>query len=92
MPDQINDETKPSSKKVQDFHTNSDADGSRNSFHHTLGVGRGQASPGDHLHDGGSSKLLMEGDVLTGAKGGNVALANLISLLSTRFGFTDNTT
>ena len=92
MPDHMDDETKPSSKKVQDFHTNSDADGSRNSFHHTLGVGRGQASPGDHLHDGGSSKLLMEGITVTGAKGGNAALANLISNLAAVLGFTDGTT
>ena len=86
------DREKPSTQQVSDFHANADTDGTRNSLHHTLGVGRGQASPGDHTHEGGSSKLLLEGDTLTGAKGGNVALANLISLLAARFGFTDNTT
>ena len=46
----------PSSKEVELFHTNSDKDGSPTSIHHTLGNGPNQASPGDHVHDGGTSK------------------------------------
>jgi len=87
----MTDKQKPSSQAVEEFHRNADTDGTRNSLHHTLGSGRGQASPGDHLHDGGSSKQLMEGISITGAKGGNVALANLISQLAAVLGFTDNT-
>jgi hypothetical protein len=83
---------RPSTEEVEKFHTNDDTDGSNTAHHHTLGSKRAQASPGDHTHDGGTSKQLLDGDTLTGAKGGNVALANLISLLATRFGFTDNTT
>lgn len=48
----------PSSKEVELFHTNSDKDGSPTSIHHTLGNGANQASPGDHIHDGGTSKEL----------------------------------
>lgn len=86
------DKTKPSSKEVRDFHYNDDVDGDNNSHHHTLGPGRGQASPGQHSHDGGTSKALFDGVTLTGAKGGNVALTNLIAVLVDRFGLTDGTT
>ena len=58
----------------------------------SLGPGNLQASPGDHNHDGTTSKRLMEGIELTGSKGGNVALANLITELAAILGFTDSTT
>jgi hypothetical protein len=58
----------------------------------SLGPGNLQASPGDHTHDGITSKRLMEGIELTGSKGGNVALANLITELAAILGFTDSTT
>lgn len=48
----------PSPKEVELFHKNSDKDGSPTSIHHTLGNGPNQASPGDHTHDGGTSKEL----------------------------------
>lgn len=51
-----------------------------------LGQGHNQAARGDH----GTRHL--EGVTLTGAKGGNVALTNLIAILVANFGLTDNTT
>jgi hypothetical protein len=85
-------------------HGASDVDSSPRSQHHTLGTGRNQSSPGNHIHDGvTSSKLgpmqintsgsdLVPSLVLTGAKGGNVALTNLIAMLKNVINFTDNTT
>lgn len=75
-------------------HRLSDSDSGPNSQHHTLGPGRNQAAPGDHIHDGERSKKIGTGDgnALAGAKGGNVALANLIAMLSKYVEFTDNTT
>lgn len=86
------DKTTPSANEVSKYHTNDDVDGGPRSHHHSLGNLRGQASPGDHIHDGGSSKSLMDDITITGAKGGNVALANLITALSKALGFTDGTT
>lgn len=45
-----------SAGEVNDFHINSDVDKSTLSQHHTLGVLANQASPGDHNHDGKSSR------------------------------------
>lgn len=85
------DPKKPSQKEVQDFHTYSDKDGSPQAQHHSLGAGADQAAPGNHSHDGGSSKFLLEGVTLTGAKAGNTALASVINALVT-LGATDSTT
>lgn len=91
-------------KESTDAHLNSDVDSGQRSQHHTLGKGRNQASPGNHIHDGitspkiGALKVNTSGndlvplEVLTGSKGGNVALANLIALLGKYFNFTDSTT
>lgn len=86
--------TNPSPQEVRDFHTRSDADSATTAQHHTLGTKRNQATAGDHIHDGINSRLLGSGQgfVLTGAKGGNVALANLIALLQEWIEFTDSTT
>lgn len=75
-------------------HRVSDADSGQNALHHTLGTGQNQASPGSHIHDGTKSKKLGAGLglTLTGAKGGNVALTNLIALLANFIEFTDSTT
>jgi len=40
------------------FHSRSDVDLGPRSLHHTLGTRRNQASPGDHNHDGTTSKKL----------------------------------
>jgi len=86
------DKDSPPALLVGKFHQNSDVDATNLAQHHTLGSYPGQASPGPHTHDGGTSKQLMEGVSITGAKGGNVALGNLITALAAAFGFTDNTT
>ena len=85
--------TKPPQNEVVDFHTNSDKDGSQKSQHHTLGPSHNQAAPGDHSHDGGNSVKItpLEGITISGAKGGNTALASVIAALVT-LGATDATT
>lgn len=79
-------------EEVNRFHEHSDVDSSTLAQHHTLGPKPNQASPGDHKHDGVTSKKLMAGVTVTGSKGGNVALTNLITALSNSLGFTDTTT
>ena len=85
------DNSKPPAKVVLDFHTNSDVDGSSATQHHSLGLNRGQASPGDHMHDGSTSKLILTGVTISGAKGGNTALASVIAAL-VNLGAVDSTT
>ena len=79
---------------VNNMHTKSDVDRDAHAQHHTLGYSRNQASPGDHVHDGKTSKPIGQGLSLsvTGSKGGNVALANLITMLKQVISFTDTTT
>lgn len=93
----IKQDKKPSSpepREVNLFHARSDVDSSTTAQHHTLGIAHNQASSGDHIHDGVSTRKLGtgQGHVLTGSKGGNVALQNLIALLSNYIDFTDSTT
>lgn len=85
-------------------HFNSDVDANFQAQHHTLGLGRNQASPGNHIHDGVTSPKIgaltvgtsasapVPAFTLTGSKGGNVALANLITFLKLHFNFNDTTT
>lgn len=47
--------------EVNKFHANSDIDSAVTAQHHTLGILHNQSSPGDHLHDGKSSKRLGKG-------------------------------
>lgn len=82
----------PLPQVVTAFHKRADTDGSQFAAHHTLGIQHNQASPGDHKHDGQNSKLIMDGVVITGSRGGNVALTNLILALASALGFTDSTT
>lgn len=80
--------------EVNQFHTRSDVDSGKQAQHHTLGYNNNQASPGDHTHDGTTSRHIGTGlgYTLTGAKGGNVALTNLIAMLKNFIDFTDTTT
>ena len=73
------------------FHAFSDVDSDANAQHHTLGPGVAQASPGSHTHDGTTSALLFSGTI-TGSRGGNAALANLISTICAQTGLIDGTT
>lgn len=77
---------------VKAFHEKSDQDASAQSQHHTLGPKNGQAAGGDHNHILGTPyKKPLTGVTLTGAKGGNAALASVIAAL-VKMGATDNTT
>lgn len=51
----------PTSIEVNKFHSNSDVDSSVTAQHHTLGIQHNQVSPGDHTHDGKSSKRIGKG-------------------------------
>jgi hypothetical protein len=83
----------PSHKEVEVFHTNSDKDGTPNSVHHTLGASPNQASPGDHTHDGGTSKMLLENITLTGSKTtGDATWRNSITAALAALGALDATT
>lgn len=82
-----------SARDSQLQHAKSDVDSGQFAQHHTLGLKHNQAAPGDHTHDGSDSRLIGKGKGLsvTGAKGGNVALANLINMLKQVIDFTDTT-
>jgi hypothetical protein len=53
----------PGAEEVNTFHTSSDVDKSAISQHHTLGTLATQASPGDHVHDGKTSKRISFSDI-----------------------------
>lgn len=76
---------------VRKFHEKADTDSDANGIHHTLGPKNGQASPGDHKHDGASSVKLLAGVTISGSRGGNVALASVIAAL-VKLGANDTTT
>lgn len=82
----------PPSRVVEQFHRNADTDVRRESIHHTLGPSSSQASPGDHTHDGGSSKALLEGVVLTGSKANPTTMWPSIIQALVRLGAKDSTT
>lgn len=82
---------KPDAKTVEAFHTNDDVDVRAESHHHTLGSGATQAAKGDHNHQAGNGSPIFEGMTVIGSKGGNAALASLLSVL-VQFGLTDSTT
>jgi hypothetical protein len=90
-PNGLNLPEKPSATQVRDLHTYADTDATGDSIHHTLGPGQNQASPGTHRHNGSDSTLLFDGISITGARGGNTALASLIAMM-VQFGATDSTT
>lgn len=88
-------------------HYRSDMDSSQQALHHSIGTGRNQASPGSHIHDGGTSNKLgemvfdttvgQEGKTIpmlsiSGSRGGNAAVASMIALLKNFINFNDNTT
>lgn len=89
----------PSAKQVTDFHRNSDADRTLEAIHHSIGRGRTQASPGDHVHDGGTSQPLWTGTAIDNSQfsqnlatesGLRGAVKGLIQALSGK-GAVDNT-
>ena len=51
----------PTATESTKDHSNSDVDSSVTAQHHTLGGQHNQASPGDHDHDGKSSRRIGKG-------------------------------
>lgn len=51
----------PPTSEVNKFHSNSDVDSSVTGQHHSLGIQHNQASPGDHTHNGKSSRKIGKG-------------------------------
>lgn len=93
----IKDEKKspaPPPREVGLFHARSDVDSSQQAQHHTVGMKHDQSAAGDHIHDGKSTRKVGYGLNLTvsGAKGGNAALASLLTMLANVIEFTDTTT
>ncbi len=81
-----------SPRTVAEIHTYDDLDVAKDSHHHSLGIGGTQAAAGNHVHNGSDSPQLMAGVTITGSRGGNVALTNLLNELAVALGFTNNTT
>lgn len=82
----------PPTDVVERFHSSAAVDTRREDMHHTLGTSPNQAASGAHTHrSDGLSIPLFDGLSLSGSKGGNVALTNLIALLA-QYGLKDNTT
>lgn len=76
---------------IAKLHEKDDLDASADSHHHTLGTRNGQASPGDHNHNGKNSRKVLQGTTLTGAKGGSAILTSIVAAL-VKLGATDSTT
>lgn len=82
---------KPPSQVVDDFHENSDLDSRAEAQHHTLGPGPTQAAPGNHTHDGGDSALLLEGSTISGSRATDAWRISVNAIL-VRLGAVDNST
>ncbi len=84
--------TEPSAFEVSKIHNRADTDSQPSALHHTLGPSGLQASPGDHTHDGRSSKRLYSPPpVVTGSRGANAALTSLLTELARLKIIVDNT-
>jgi hypothetical protein len=59
----------PSALESQKQHRQSDVDSTPKAQHHTLGPGRNQASPGNHIHDGTTSPKIGELEMDPAANG-----------------------
>jgi hypothetical protein len=82
---------KPDAQTVDDFHANADTDTRGESLHHTLGPSPTQASPGDHLHDGGTSPLLLSGSTISGSRASDAYRLSINQIL-VKLGATDAST
>lgn len=72
-------------------HAKSDVDSATYAQHHTLGTNHNQATCGDHVHDGTSSRKIASTIILTGSRSGGTALTSVIAAL-VALGATDTTT
>ena len=82
---------KPDARKVEEFHANADTDTRPESLHHTLGPSPSQASPGDHLHDGGTSPQLLTGTTISGSRASDAWRLSINTIL-VKLGATDAST
>jgi anti-sigma factor ChrR (cupin superfamily) len=82
---------KPASQVVDDFHQNSDLDSRAEAQHHTLGSSATQASPGNHTHNGGDSALLLEGQIISGSRATDAWRISVNAIL-VRLGASDSST
>ena len=82
---------KPPSQVVDDFHGNSDVDSRAEAQKLTLGPIPIQAAPGNHTHDGGDSALILEGQTISGSRATDAWRISVNALL-VRLGATDNST
>lgn len=57
---------RPSPDVINRLHTNADVDRDDRAMHHTLGPLPAQASPGDHVHDGRTSRKIDVKDLMWG--------------------------
>ncbi len=79
--------TRPSSDQpaeVAELHSFSDLDSALNAQHHSIGPGPTQVAGGDHKHDGRATRKIFTPLTVTGSRGANVALANLLTSLATQ--------
>ena len=89
--DTLKDNPKPDAQRVEEFHANADTDTRPESLHHTLGSSPSQASPGDHLHDGGTSPQLLTGSTISGSRASDAYRLSLNAIL-VKLGATDAST
>lgn len=78
------------SQAVTEFHKKDDLDASAVAHHHTLGNKPGQASPGDHVHNGINGKRILAGTTITGSRASGAALVSVIAAL-VKLGAKDST-
>jgi hypothetical protein len=60
----------PESRKVAEFHRYDDVDVSQTAHHHTIGILRGQAADGRHIHQNGNGHPLFDAsvDIISGSR------------------------
>lgn len=58
----------PNRDEVNNFHHYDDMDSRPEAHHHSLGTGRNNASEGSHIHDGITSRPLLDSITLTGSR------------------------
>lgn len=88
----------PTAKDVNEFHTNDDTDRDLKGHHHTIGIGRNQATSGTHTHRGVDSRKIGDNTlmILTGElvwediADAQTAFNNLVTMLKQVINFTDN--
>lgn|ERR1700754_219562 len=79
----------PAPQAVNDFHTRSDADVGPGAIHHTLGISHNQASAGDHVHDGLSSRKLGQSQGFTVANLSTTDAVRIQSIITLLHKFID---